>query len=383
MRGTDSIRFEVVAGDPGCDARRGRLETPHGTVETPAFMPVGTQATVKSLTPRQLAETGAGMILANTYHLGLRPGADTIDAAGGLHRFMSWERPILTDSGGFQVFSLSEHNKITEDGVAFRSYYDGSELFLSPERSIEIQNQLGADIAMVFDECPPFGATREAVSEAARRTTAWAARSVAAHGRDDQALFGIVQGGVFDDLRQRSAAELVAMEFPGYAIGGVSVGESPEEMRRIVELCAPLLPRERPRYVMGVGRPIDLVDMVAAGVDLFDCVLPTRNARNATLFTSNGVLRMRNACHARDFGPIDAQCDCYTCENFSRAYLHHLYRQNEMLAATLGSICNLAYYQRLMAGARRAIESGRYLEYRSELAQIYAPGAGAGESREA
>ena len=363
MLGRDALQFDILARDRGTAARAGIVSTSHGLVHTPAFMPVGTCATVKALTPDQVRETGAEMVLANTYHLALRPGSGVVRDAGGLHRFMRWAGPILTDSGGFQVFSLSEHNRVTDDGVVFRSYYDGSEVFLSPERSIEIQNDLGADVIMAFDECSPFPCERAEVETAVARTTRWAERSVRAHARGDQALFGIVQGGVHGDLRRRSAEALVALDFPGYAIGGVSVGETPAEMACVVAGTAPLLPEKRPRYVMGVGRPIDIVEMVAAGVDLFDCVLPTRNARNGTLFTSEGKLRMRNAAHANDHGPIDPACDCYTCRNFSRAYLHHLYRQNEILASVLGTICNLSHFQRLTDSIRRAVVAGRYAEF--------------------
>ena len=363
MLGRDALQFDILARDRETAARAGIVSTPHGLVHTPSFMPVGTCATVKALTPDQVRETGAEMVLANTYHLALRPGSGVVRDAGGLHRFMRWAGPILTDSGGFQVFSLSEHNRVTDDGVVFRSYYDGSEVFLSPERSFEIQNDLGADVIMAFDECSPFPCERAEVETAVARTTRWAERSVRAHARGDQALFGIVQGGVHGDLRRRSAEALVALDFPGYAIGGVSVGETPAEMARVVAGTAPLLPEKRPRYVMGVGRPIDIVEMVAAGVDLFDCVLPTRNARNGTLFTSEGKLRMRNAAHANDHGPIDPACDCYTCRNFSRAYLHHLYRQNEILASVLGTICNLSHFQRLTDSIRRAVVAGRYAEF--------------------
>jgi len=366
------MKFEVThgggaPGEGGTAARCGLLRLPHGDVETPAFLPVGTQATVKALTPRQVKETGAAMVLANTYHLSLRPGAETVQAAGGLHAFMAWSGPILTDSGGFQVFSLSEHNKVDDDGVTFRSYYDGSAVRLTPERSIEIQAALGADIIMAFDECPPHEAPRAAVESAVERTQRWAERSLEAHRRDDQALFGIVQGGGHDDLRRQSATALVGLDLPGYAIGGVSVGEPPEEMRRVVALTAPRLPASKPRYVMGVGLPADILDMIACGIDLFDCVLPTRNARNATVFTRAGPLRLRNAAHTRDFGPLDPECSCYTCANFSRAYLRHLFHQNEMLAAVLASIHNLSFYQRLVQGARSAIRADRFDEFHRDF----------------
>ena len=355
--------FEVTHTDGR--ARRGLLRLPHGEVETPAFMPVGTQGAVKCMTPAQLLECGTSMVLANTYHLALRPGSRIVREAGGLHGFMGWKGPILTDSGGFQVFSLSDHNRVTDDGVTFRSYYDGSDVHLTPERSIELQNDLGADVIMAFDECPPYPASREEVLRAVERTTRWAGRSLAAHGNDRQALFGIVQGGVFDELRERSAGEITSLGFSGYAIGGVSVGEPPAEMRRAVTCAASCLPTDSPRYVMGVGLPVDLVDMVGLGVDLFDCVIPTRNGRNATLFTSEGIVRMKNAVHAEDDRPLDPRCACYTCQNFSRAYLRHLYRQRETLAATLGTIHNVAYYQRLVRELREAISHGGYEGFRA------------------
>jgi len=364
MLGATALEFTLTHEDAGSSARCGVLNLPHGAVETPVFMPVGTQGTVKAATPRDLADTGATMILANTYHLALRPGADIIEDAGGLHRFMGWSGPILTDSGGFQVFSLASLNKITADGVSFRSHIDGEMIHLSPERSIEIQNALGADVIMAFDECAPHTASRKAVEDSVERTARWAERSLAAHGRDDQALFGIVQGGLHDDLRRRAASQITALDFPGYAVGGVSVGETPEEMRRVVATVNPLLPRDRPRYVMGVGRPSDIVDMVGAGVDLFDCVLPTRHARNASLFTRDGLLSMRNKAYARDFVPVEADCGCYTCRNFTRAYLRHLYTREEMLAGILGTLHNLTFFQRLLEVLRRAIRKGRFQEFR-------------------
>ena len=363
MIGSASLRFAVTGRDTGTRARLGRLETPHGSLETPAFMPVGTQATVKGILPRDLLETGARMILANTYHLALRPGPDVVRDAGGLHRFMAWDGPILTDSGGFQVFSLASLNKVSEDGVSFRSHIDGELIHLTPERSIETQNALGSDIAMAFDECAPHTVGRQAVEQAVERTARWAERSAQAHRREDQALFGIVQGGTHDDLRLRSAGQITSLGFPGFAIGGVSVGESRSEMLRVVDLTAPLLSEDRPRYVMGVGGPRDLVDMVACGVDLFDCVIPTRHARNASLFTREGLLKLRNLSHARDFAPIEPDCPCYACRRFTRAYLRHLYTRGEILAAMLGTIHNLTYFQRLMAEIRSAIAGGRYADY--------------------
>jgi len=366
MIGASALELTILHRDSLTAARRGRLKLPHGIVETPAFLPVGTQGTVKAMLPRDLEEAGTDMILANTYHLALRPGADIVKEAGGLHGFMGWTRPILTDSGGFQVFSLATLRQVDEDGVEFRSHIDGDLLRLTPETSIEIQNALGADIIMAFDECPPANAPREAVEEAVRRTSRWAERSAAAHTREDQALFGIVQGGLHEDLRRRSATEIASLGFPGNAIGGVSVGETPQEMRRIVDLTAPLLPREKPLYVMGVGGPADILDMVASGVDLFDCVMPTRHARNAALFTASGILKMRNLEHAREHVPVEEGCPCHACRGFTRAYLRHLYSRNEMLAGILGTIHNVTFFQRLMARARAAIEAGRYDEFRAE-----------------
>ncbi|HZN58063.1 MAG TPA: tRNA guanosine(34) transglycosylase Tgt [Planctomycetota bacterium] len=367
MLGSDCLRFTLVAQDPSTRARLGRLELPHGLVETPVFMPVGTQGTVKGILPRDLLEGGATIILANTYHLALRPGPEIVRDAGGLHGFMSWTGPILTDSGGFQVFSLASLNRIGDDGVSFRSHIDGDLIHLSPERSIEIQNALGADIIMAFDECPPHPASREVVERAVERTAAWAARCAASHARGDQALFGIVQGGIHEDLRRRSVEQIASLDFPGCAIGGVSVGESPLEMRSVVDFTAPLLPEDRPRYVMGVGGPEDIVDMVASGVDMFDCVLPTRNARNACLFTRQGVLRMRNQSLARDFTPVEADCGCATCRGFTRAYLRHLYTRDEMLGGMLGTIHNLAFFHRLLRDIRSAIREGMYGEFRERF----------------
>jgi queuine tRNA-ribosyltransferase len=361
------LQFTITHRDPATAARRGVLQLPHGQTQTPAFMPVGTAATVKGMTPRELRDAGAEMILANTYHLALRPGAEVIKAAGGLHRFMGWEGPILTDSGGFQVFSLSASNQVSDDGVAFRSQYDGDLVHLSPERAVALQNDLGADVIMALDECPALPCDRGRLETAVERTARWAERSLRAHRRADQAMFGIVQGGVDEELRRRSVSQVTSLDFPGYAIGGVSVGETPADMQRAVAVAAPLLPADRPRYLMGVGRPEDIVDMVALGIDLFDCVLPTRNARNAYLFTSAGPLRMRNAALARDFGPVDPTCGCYTCRTFSRAYLRHLYTAGEMLAGILGTIHNLAYFQALLARIRDAIAAGRYAEFQKKM----------------
>lgn len=358
-----ALRFALLGRDGA--ARRGRLHTPHGSAETPAFMPVGTQATVKGLTPAQLAECGAGVILGNTYHLALRPGDALIAELGGLHRFMGWSGPILTDSGGFQVYSLAQQRKITDEGAAFRSHIDGTPLLLTPERAIEIQENLGSDVAMCLDECPPGDTPRDSIAAAVERTITWAGRCRDAHRRADQALFAIVQGGTHLDLRARCAEALVAMDFPGYALGGFSVGEAPQQMVAALAPTAELLPEAKPRYLMGVGRPRDLLDGIAAGIDLFDCVMPTRSGRNALAFTDEGVLRLRNACHRRDPAPVTSGCDCYTCRNFSRAYLHHLFAAEEMLGPTLLSLHNVAYYLGLMTRARAAIEAGAFAAFRA------------------
>jgi queuine tRNA-ribosyltransferase len=347
-------------------ARAGLLRTPHGTVETPTFMPVGTQAGVKAVTQRQLSETGARIVLANTYHLMLRPGEQLVAELGGLHGFTGWRGPFLTDSGGYQVFSLASLRRISEEGVRFQSHIDGSAHLLSPERSMAVQQALGADIVMAFDECPPYPAAQAEVEEATARTTRWARRSREAHRRADQWLFGIVQGGVFAELREKSAAEIVALDFPGYAIGGLSVGEPKADMLRVLGQLDPLLPDERPRYLMGVGTPLDIVEAVARGVDMFDCVLPTRNARNGQLFTSEGRLSIRNARFRRDPRPPDAACGCYTCRTASRAYLRHLHLAGEMAAATLLTIHNLTHYLDTLKEVRQAILLGRFEDFRSQ-----------------
>ena len=357
------IQFAVRHKD--LQARVGELHTPHGPVDTPMFMPVGTAATVKGLTPDQLAAAGARIVLGNTYHLALRPGDELVAELGGLHRFMGWDGPILTDSGGFQVFSLADARKVTDHGVKFKSHIDGKLLELTPERAVAIQQNLGSDIAMVLDECPPADAGREVIRAAVDRSVRWAERCKAFHTRPDQALFAIVQGGTDIGLRTECAKELVAMDFPGYALGGFSVGEAPEAMHAALPECAPLLPEGKPRYLMGVGRPEDLLAGVAAGIDLFDCVMPTRNGRNALAFTAGGPIRLRNAKHRRDPGSVESGCPCYCCANFSRAYLHHLFAAEEMLGPTLLSLHNVAYYLRLMAGARAAIAGGRFAEYRA------------------
>lgn len=337
-------------------ARRGKLVFDRGEVETPAFMPVGTYGTVKAMTPENVLATGAQIILGNTFHLYLRPGLEVIKEHGDLHDFMGWSGPILTDSGGFQVFSLAERRKITEKGVTFASPIDGARVFLGPEESMHIQRVLGADIVMIFDECTPYPADQYTVRESMELSLRWAARSRQAHSDNPAALFGIVQGGMYPDLRRQSAEGLIATGFDGYAIGGLSVGESEEERIQVLDSTEPLLPVEKPRYLMGVGRPIDIVEAVARGMDMFDCVMPTRNARNGHLFTSEGVVKIRNAQYERDVAPVDPNCDCYTCKHYSRAYLRHLQRCNEILGHQLATIHNLHYYQALMHRIREAIE---------------------------
>lgn len=352
------IRFQVTERCPETAARRGVLTTEHGSFETPAFMPVGTSATVKGMLPDQLEESGFGCILSNTYHLYLRPGHERIRRLGGLHRFMGWNRNILTDSGGFQVFSLSTLRKVREEGVEFRSHIDGSLHALTPELAIEIQEALGSDIRMAFDECVAFPAERSEVEAAVRRTTDWARRCKAASRREEGGVFAIVQGGMHPDLRVRSAGELVDLDFPGYAIGGVSVGEGKELQWETVAVTAPLLPEAKPRYLMGVGTPEDILHAVSRGVDLFDCVMPTRNARNGTLFTSEGTVTIKQARYADDPGPLDPACGCRTCRTFSRAYLRHLFLQNEVLSPVLLTIHNLRYYSDWMGRIREAIARG-------------------------
>jgi queuine tRNA-ribosyltransferase len=349
--------FEVAATDG--KARTGKMLFPRGEVATPAFMPVGTYGTVKGLNPEQLLGTGADIILGNTFHLMLRPGTEIINLHGDLHDFAGWAKPILTDSGGFQVFSLGEMRKITEQGVHFRSPVDGSKIFLGPESAIEVQHALGSDIIMAFDECTAYPATPEQARESMELSMRWAKRCIDAHGENEAALFGIVQGGMYIDQRLESIERLVEMDFPGYAMGGLSVGEPKDEMAQIVENCVHALPVTKPRYLMGVGTPADIVHAVVNGVDMFDCVMPTRNARNAHLFTSKGLLRLRNSANRRDTGPVDENCGCYTCRNFSRAYLHHLDKCKEILGAQLNTIHNLHYYQTLMSGLREAIHESR------------------------
>jgi queuine tRNA-ribosyltransferase len=353
---TKRMQFELLTTDG--TARRGRMTFARGTVETPAFMPVGTYGSVKAMSPRELEGIGAEIILGNTFHLFLRPGLDVIGDFGGLHRFIGWNKPILTDSGGFQVWSLGELRKVREEGVTFASPVNGDRLLLTPERSMEIQRALNSDIVMVFDECTAYPATHEEAERSMELSLRWAARSKAAHAGNPNALFGIVQGGMYEDLRDRSAQSLAALGFDGYAIGGLSVGEPKSEMLRVLAHTAPRLPDDKPRYLMGVGTPEDLVAGVMAGIDMFDCVLPTRNARNGWLFTRFGDLRIRNARHRHDTAPLDSTCTCYTCRHFSRAYLHHLQRINEILGARLATIHNLHYYLTLMGEIRGAIEGG-------------------------
>jgi len=360
------FRFHLEAVDSATGARAGLWETPHGIVETPAFMPVGTRGSVKGLWPHQLKETGAQKILANTYHLALRPGAEVVRDLGGLHRFMNWDGPILTDSGGFQVFSLSGLRRMDERSVVFKSHIDGSLLELSPESAMKIQEDLGADCIMCLDECPPATAPEEKIQAAVDLTTRWAARCRDAHQRTDQALFGIVQGGVLPSQRERSATALLPLDFPGYAIGGLSVGEAPAQMYETVGFTTPFLPQNKPRYLMGVGRPVDLIECVTRGIDLFDCVMPTRNARNATAFTSRGPVKMRNLVHQRDEGPLDPDCDCQTCTQFSRGYIRHLFMVEEMLGPMMLTLHNLTFYQALMRDLRTAIKSNRLTEFRAE-----------------
>ena len=356
-------------------ARRARLTLPHGIVETPAFMPVGTYGTVKAMAPNELLEVGAQIVLGNTFHLWLRPGVEVIVAHGGLHRFMGWQRPLLTDSGGFQVFSLGSLRKVGEEGVRFASPINGDPLFLTPEISIAVQRALDADIAMVFDECTPFPASRDEAAASMRLSLRWAARSKAAHTGCANALFGIVQGGMYEDLRDESQAGLAAIGFDGYAIGGLSVGEPKDDMWRIESHVAPRLPADKPRYLMGVGTPEDIVEAVGHGIDLFDCVLPTRNARNGWLYTRRGDVKIRNARHRADTAPLDEACACYTCRHFSRAYLHHLQRTNEILGARLNTIHNLHYYLTLAAELRQAIRDDALPAYTAAFRQARAHGA--------
>lgn len=366
------MKFDLLTTDGG--ARRGQLQLTHGTVQTPVFMPVGTYGTVKAMAPAELTDIGFEMVLSNTFHLWLRPGLDVIERFGGLHRFMGWDRPILTDSGGFQVFSLGKLRKITEDGVKFASPINGDKLFLTPEISMQIQRTLNSDIVMIFDECTPYPATEREAADSMRLSLRWAARSKTAHAGNPNALYGIVQGGMFESLRDESARELIGMDFDGYAIGGLSVGEPKDDMTRILAHTAPQLPADKPRYLMGVGTPSDLVAAVAQGIDQFDCVLPTRNARHGILFTRRGEMRIRNARWKTDTAPIDDECDCHTCRHFSRAYMHHLIRAGEILGARLATIHNLHYYHRLMAGMRAAIEAKRFADFTARFHEMQTRG---------
>ena len=363
--------FELLQTDSATAARRGRLQTAHGTVETPIFMPVGTRATVKTLDGADLKALQSQIILGNTYHLNLRPGMETIRAAGGLHAFMGWDLPILTDSGGFQVFSLAKMAKIQEDGVAFQSHIDGAPLFLGPREAMAIQRDLASDIAMVFDDCPPYPAEREQVLGAVERTTRWARECRDQPRAEGQLVFGIVQGGCYEGLREQSAREITAIDFDGYAIGGLSVGEPEPEMLRMAELTAPMLPADRPRYAMGLGTPVQLVELVARGVDMFDCVLPTRLARNGTAFTFGGAISLKGAAYREDFGPIEDGCDCFTCQNHTRAYLRHLLNVDEILGLRLLTIHNLRCYLRLMEVVRGHLKAGTFGEFRAAFHANY------------
>lgn len=357
--------FEVTHTCKQSGARTGILHTPHGDVLTPMFMPVGTLATVKFVSPEELKAMNAGVILSNTYHLWLRPGEDVVKEAGGLHKFMNYDGPILTDSGGFQVFSLADQRKIQEEGVHFKNHLNGDALFLSPEKAIQIQNDLGADIIMSFDECPPYPSTHEYMKKSVERTLRWAKRGQEAHQNPNQMLFGIVQGGEFEDLRKFSAQSLVEMDFPGYSIGGTSVGESKETLYKMIDYSIHYLPWEKPRYLMGVGSTDAILEGILRGVDMFDCVLPTRIARHGTLMTSEGRLNIRNAKNERDFRPLDPECDCYTCKNYTRAYLRHLIRSDEGLGQRLLSIHNLHYLIKLTEDARKAIHEDRFLDFKN------------------
>ena len=367
-----AVKYELTKTCKQSGARLGRLHTPHGTIDTPIFMPVGTQATVKTMSPEELKEMNAQIILSNTYHLFLRPGHDIVREAGGLHAFMNWDRPILTDSGGFQVFSLSKLRDITEEGVTFRSHISGEKLFIGPEKAMEIQNALGADIIMAFDECPPYPADREYVKASTERTYRWLKRCMKAHQRPaEQALFGIVQGGMYQDLREESARQLVDLDLPGYAVGGLSVGESKELMYEVLDYTTPLLPGHKPRYLMGVGSPDALIEGSIRGIDMFDCVLPTRIARNGTAMTSQGRVVVRNAKYARDFTALDPECDCYTCRNYTKAYLRHLIKADETFGLRLITYHNLYFLLELMKQVRLAILEDRLLDFRDAFMMKY------------
>lgn len=370
MSSGTSLTYKLIKKDG--KARRGEISTCHGTIQTPVFMPVGTAATVKAMKPEAIKDISGEIILANTYHLFLRPGHNLVEEAGGLHKFMNWNHPILTDSGGFQVFSLGDLRKITEEGVEFSSFIDGSYHMLSPEKSIEVQQALGSDIMMAFDECAPYPAERDYVDFSMERTTRWLQRCKEAwSNRDTQALFGIMQGGMFPDLREKSAKAIVDMDLPGYAIGGLSVGEPKEIMCEVLDYCVDFLPEDKPRYLMGVGTPDYLFEGVKRGVDMFDCVLPTRIARNGTAMTAGGRINIKNAKYEHDFGPLDPDCDCYVCRNYSRAYLRHLFKSGEILSSMLLSEHNLYFLISLMKNIRKAIEEDRFEEYREEVYKAY------------
>ncbi|WP_462271217.1 tRNA guanosine(34) transglycosylase Tgt [Ligilactobacillus agilis] len=369
---TPAVTYNLIKKDKHTGARLGQITTPHGTFDTPMFMPVGTQASVKAMAPEELKEMGAGVILANTYHLWLRPGEDLVEEAGGLHQFMNWDQGILTDSGGFQVFSLAELRNITEEGVHFKNHLNGQKLFLSPEKAIAIENALGADIMMSFDECPPFFESYDYIKKSIERTSRWAERGLRAHKNPQtQALFGIVQGGGHKALREQSARDLVSLDFPGYSIGGLSVGESKAEMNHVLDFTTPLLPENKPRYLMGVGSPDALIDGVIRGVDMFDCVLPTRIARNGTCMTSKGRLVVKNAKYARDFRPLDEKCNCYACRNYTRAYIRHLLKTDEIFGLRLTSYHNLYFLLDLMRKIRAAIKEDSLLDFRAEFFEEY------------
>lgn len=367
-----AIKYELIKESKDSDARLGKLYTPHGIIETPIFMPVGTQATVKAMTPDELKSIGAQIILSNTYHLHMRPGEEIIKKAGGLHKFMNWDKPILTDSGGFQVFSLSDLRNITEEGVTFKSHIDGSKHFISPEDAIGIENALGADIIMCFDECLPYPCEYDYAKNSLNRTIRWAKRCKETHkNTENQALFGIIQGGMYRDLREESVRKMTELDFPGYSIGGLSIGEPKELMYEVLDYTMPIMPKNKPRYLMGVGSPDCLFEGVIRGIDMFDCVLPTRIARNGTVFTSKGKLVVRNAEYAEDFRPLDDECDCYACKNYSRAYIRHLFKAKEILAARLATIHNLRFLIHLMEQIREAIKDDRLLEFKDEFYSKY------------
>ncbi len=367
-----TITYEFIKSCKQTGARLGKVHTPHGSFDTPMFMPVGTLATVKTMSPEALKEMNAQIILSNTYHLWLRPGEDIVKEAGGLHSFMNWDRPILTDSGGFQVFSLSDMREIKEEGVHFRHHLSGEKLFFSPEIAMAIQNALGSDIMMVLDECPPYPASYDYMKQSVERTSRWAERSLEAHERADaQGLFGIIQGGEYEELRKQSARDIISLDFPGYAIGGLSVGESKEVMNEVLEFTTPLMPSNKPRYLMGVGSPGSLIDGVMRGIDMFDCVLPTRIARNGTCMTSNGRLVVRNAAYARDFSPIDENCDCYVCSNYTRAYIRHLINCNETFGFQLTTYHNLHFLLNLMEQVRTAIREDRLGNFKEDFFEQY------------